>query len=160
MSDEIPRGQTPAPGGNRYHQTMKPDDLLERCGIHRPPVDVGAIARQLGVTVTFVGAADWDSAYDVGSRTLYVTEALTATRRRFAIAHGLGHALLHGGRQMAFRERFERQAADPWELEANLFALRLLVPRYWALAYSGYEPVEAVARRFGVTPALVEMQLR
>jgi Zn-dependent peptidase ImmA (M78 family) len=136
------------------------EDLLGSCGIHTPPVDVLAVARHLGVRVVEVSTAAWDSALDVGSATLYVTRTLTATRTRFAIAHGLGHAHLHQGKQAAFRERFESPRFCPYELEANLFALRLLAPWSWAEAYCIYESPDQVAARFGVTRAVLDAARR
>lgn len=133
--------------------------LLERLGIHSPPVDVGAVAHSCNVGVVHVTEAGWDSALDVGTRTLYLTAGLTATGRRFAVAHGVGHYLLHRDRARAFRERFEGHG-DVLDMEANLFALNLLVPWNWAAAYRLFETCDRVAERFGVTRALVEAQLR
>jgi Zn-dependent peptidase ImmA (M78 family) len=58
------------------------------------------------------------------------------TRRRFTVAHELGHLLLHKNESLHIDERFpigfrsaaSSQAVDASEIEANQFAAELLMP--------------------------------
>ena len=65
-------------------------------------------------------------------------------RRRFAIAHELGHFVLHRGKRPAYfctEEKFmDWYTSDPQELEANAFAAELLLPRDIFKTYLGGQP--------------------
>lgn len=70
-----------------------------------------------------------NDAFSVGS-VIFYDETKPETRKRFSIAHELGHIFLHAQavphKALYFRE--SRAASDPLELEANIFASRLLAP--------------------------------
>lgn len=102
------------------------------------PVNVGAVASELGIDV-HEGAFDDDvsgTIYIMGEHKAVV--ALNANnnprRKRFTLAHEIGHFLLHKGRgihvdteNMLFRR--EGISKDPRETAANQFAAALLMPR-------------------------------
>ena len=140
---------------------MKPaQELLDQLNADRPPVDVASIASALGLHVKLVHNAQWDCALDVASSTIFVQNG-TLTRVRFAIAHELAHWQLHRSSRSAFRCNFYYEGRlDAHEVQANGFAVDLLLPSHQVAAYSLYERPEQIAERFQVTVALVEHQLR
>jgi Zn-dependent peptidase ImmA (M78 family) len=72
-----------------------------------------------------------------GTGVILCAANLPAQRRRFAIAHQLGHFLLrmHGGdRQCTHRDMAETRRDTPQrkeEMQANRFAAGLLMPKPW-----------------------------
>lgn len=110
--------------------------LLERTWDMTLPVDVESIAKQLGLTISNAPLGFASGKLDVDENTIYVNQNEAEVRRRFTIAHELGHYVL--GHGSAFRnakstsESF-KQPVD-WaryyanEIAANKFAAELLMP--------------------------------
>jgi hypothetical protein len=100
------------------------------------PVDVTAIARACGLTVTF-GAFEHAGLLRDGT-TIEVPNGDPIVRQRFTVAHELGHATLR-----------HAVPEDRLEVEANAFAAELLLPRQ-ALRQAVAEGLgfRAIARRF------------
>lgn len=127
----------------RYSRIQREVDfLLERASISAPPIPVEDIARLLGAEIVY---SDFQS--DVsgllirrgGSAVIGVNNSQHEVRRRFTIAHEIGHLLLHGaseGEDVHIDKRFNVQmrssasstAEDVAEVEANAFAAALLMP--------------------------------
>jgi len=89
-------------------------------------------------------------------RYIAVAERLDASRRRWVIAHAIGHKLLHPGNHLWIRDhtslgrgRYEREAED--------FALALLVDDQEARD-EGLRELWEVAEHFGVPEELVVFQ--
>jgi Zn-dependent peptidase ImmA (M78 family) len=127
--------------------------LLRSTGICKPPVDVFAVARSLGILVRLEkGDSELSGAlYRLPSQTVIgVNKEHPPVRRRFTIAHEIGHFDLH--EQSVFIDRsfpaadmgtetplFRRdtvssQAIDIKEIEANRFAAALLIPESFLLS--------------------------
>jgi Zn-dependent peptidase ImmA (M78 family) len=125
-------------------------DLLTAAGIDATPVDVFALAKLAGADVV---QHKFDEDGNI-SGMLYRDEARTVigvnaahspTRRRFTVAHELGHLRLHPGRPLIldaparvnFRDRTASLATDREEIEANAFAAALLMPERLVLEWVG-----------------------
>jgi Zn-dependent peptidase ImmA (M78 family) len=121
-----------------------PETLLATIMTHHPglraPVDVEAIARRAGIIEfraleaegpTSAMMADIDKTKGV----ILSAASLSAQRRRFAIAHQLGHFLIkaqRGDRQCSSRDLGENRRDTPHrkeEMQANRFAAGLLMPK-------------------------------
>jgi Zn-dependent peptidase ImmA (M78 family) len=122
--------------------------LLKEHRIVRTPVDVVGLARKLGVTVREEASeSDISGALfrEADKAIIGVNAAHTSKRKRFTVAHELGHLLLHDLharvdhdypdvhdaprlRLSALRSRLSSEATDPREIEANRFAAALLMP--------------------------------
>lgn len=146
--------------------------LLLECGILAPPVEVDAIADELGIEV-YESALGPDVSgmlvYKKELPVIYVNNAHHENRKRFSIAHELGHFVLshdfsdkvHVDRRYrvaAFRDNRSSEGTQPIEIEANEFAANLLMPTdMLAAAVEGYEiPLEddeilELARSFKVS---------
>ena len=53
---------------------------------------------------------------------------LSESEQRFSCAHELGHALLHPDANTPFLTKYTYLSVDKYEIEANKFALKLLIP--------------------------------
>ena len=92
-------------------------------------VDADELAKLLGLTVdTRLFRSPEVQEITVGDR-IGVSDRLTASQRRWVIAHGIGHALLHADspHTVWFHLVDARQHRDLYEMEAEIFAFNLLV---------------------------------
>lgn len=120
-------------------------DQLKEAGEYRAPINVEKIAKSLGVKVTQLSAEDDDLSgffYRdplTGACVIGVNKDQTETRRRFTIAHELGHLKLHAfedlhydrrgtGGVYRFRDGASAKGEVREEIEANTFAAELLMP--------------------------------
>ncbi len=118
------------------------ESMVKDLGIQRPPVDVEAVARALGLQVhrDVLEAGVSGALVKTPSGNKIVVNALDAVvRQRFSVAHEIGHhRLAHrfpkGENVHVDRGHFLRrdgkssQGVDPQEIEANQFASALLMP--------------------------------
>ncbi len=117
----------------------KAQELLARERITVAPVPVEQLATSLGASIRYEPFAGELSGLvhrsDDGT-VIGVNSMHASTRRRFTIAHEIGHLLLHKNEDLHIDERFpigfrnetSSQASDPAEIEANQFAAELLMP--------------------------------
>lgn len=117
----------------------KAAELINSLGITKPPVPVEALAEKIGAVLRyepFAGQVSGlihrtDKEVVIGVNSLHAK-----TRRRFTIAHELGHLVLHKAETLhvdehfpiAFRNETSSRASSPTEIEANQFAAELLMP--------------------------------
>ena len=130
-----------SPDLNRLGPAGAAEWVVEHLGVANPPVDVRAAAQALGFTVQGLGELgdDVSGAFvsHPGGGVIAVNKNHHLVRRRFTIAHELGHGLLHEGRMplfvdkgfaVAFRDRRSSTGEVRMEREANAFAAALLMP--------------------------------
>ena len=156
---------------------QKARDLLDAADVRHPPVPTDSIADAAGVrVVTDRLSGELSGLLRVldGVPTIVVNSAHGSARRRFTIAHELGHLRLHQdgeGSQMfvdrdfVFR-RGQKAAAgsEREEIQANMFAAELLMPTDWLIQDAGETDIDddAVARlaqRYGVSQAAMAFRL-
>jgi Zn-dependent peptidase ImmA (M78 family) len=137
---------------------------------HQPPIDLALVARALGAEVRELDlAADISGIlYREGNRRIViVNRAHPDVRKRFTIAHELGHLALHRGDKVHVDHQFRINLRDPRsataenveEVEANAFAANLLMPADWVWRALEDEPIDLnddsqiaeLASRFGVS---------
>jgi len=136
------------------------------------PVDPGAIAEKLGVHLAPVGNASspwefsgyfkrYDSLY--GGPVIQYNRADALVRRRFTVAHELGHFVLgHENAPRADPAMFGASVSTPIEREANQFAAELLMPAdaVKKIALSGrMRSVEELADAFKVSRVAMNYRL-
>jgi Zn-dependent peptidase ImmA (M78 family) len=114
--------------------------LLAQHGVTGPPVDAEKLATAEGVLVVHHRFDDAEVSgilfRDANHHVIGVNSAHPAVRRRFTIAHELGHRSLHPGRELILdvpvrvnlRDKTSSMATDLEEIEANAFAAALLMP--------------------------------
>lgn len=119
------------------------ENLLSRVTRTEPPVDLDAVAKVLGLEITAHSELDNDISgclirREDGRNIISVNAGQHLNRKRFTIAHEIGHYLLHTGEEyhldrapsfrINFRDAVSSAAIDASEMEANLFAAELLMP--------------------------------
>lgn len=116
-------------------------ELLARAGVSCTPVNVYDIARRvLGAEIReehYTGQGQLSGmAYrrDGAPDLIGVNESHSEARKRFTIAHEIGHLVMHADRsfhvdqQLWLRNEKSSAADDACEIEANQFASELLMP--------------------------------
>lgn len=112
--------------------------LLDEAGVSEAPVPVEAMARAQGCRVVSTNLRDISGILvrsDEGA-TIGVNARHAQTRRRFTVAHELGHFLLHQGQEIRYDHDFKvslrseesSEGTNLEEIEANFFAASLLMP--------------------------------
>lgn len=121
------------------------DKLLVRAGVRVPPVNVEHLATEvLGIDLreeSFDGDMDGVLIREPGQTPIVgINESLSDNRKRFTIAHELGHLMLHSSAyhvdtKIHMRNSVSSTAESALEIEANQFAANLLMPD-WMLTES------------------------
>jgi Zn-dependent peptidase ImmA (M78 family) len=155
---------------------LKVKALLREQGIHRPPIPVEKIARKLGLEVRYEPLqGDLYGALVRGDGENYigVNSLNHPNRRRFTIAHELGHFILHEGikvhidkgLRVNWRDDESSQAVSDEEMEANRFAAELLMPLPFLsedikkLKSVDQETVALLANRYRVSAQAMSIRL-
>jgi hypothetical protein len=124
--------------------------VLEVCGIDpAPPVALSALADALGVAEIRPSSMIEDGRLEqrAGRTVIFLREQTGPRRRRFTLAHELGHLVLAEPGQDFIAHRREVRF-DSEERFCNQFAAALLLPRLWVESEFADAPVHLwVARR-------------
>ncbi len=132
------------------------------------PIDVHAIARQLGVAVFARPFPDALSGFFVrhgNGGVIGVNATNSLVRRRFSVAHELGHFVLPHGAEHFVSYGTPVSEGDPpnydWrkEREANQFAAELLMPAEQVRSLAGSLSISRLAKRFDVSQAAMAYRL-
>lgn len=155
-------------------------EVLEACSVTSAPVDVARIAACLGLHVLedeFAGDISGFLYQDGARSVIGINRAHGEARRRFTLAHEIGHYLLHS-RSTTFvdhaappallrRDATSSGGTDAREVEANAFAAELLMPaemieRDLQAADAGASTaalIRALARRYAVSVQAMTIRL-
>ena len=93
-----------------------------------------------------------------GQQIIYVDNRLPELERLWVCAHELGHAMLHSGLNRLFMDRRTHMISSRYEVEADRFAVDLLVSDDDLLEICDY-PISTVAQCLGVSPDIAEYRL-
>lgn len=113
-------------------------ELLSTHRVRKAPVDVEAIASKYATVIPHALDPDISAVLAPleGERWfILVNQSHSRLRRRFSIAHELGHLMLHGftaphaDRAFRFRDARSSEGSVLEEIQANQFAAELLMPR-------------------------------
>jgi hypothetical protein len=146
-------------------------DLLERCRITEPPVDLRIIADNLCIAYEEVDyfPDDVDSLIiPIEDRVVAVVNLNhSSVRRRFSLAHEICHYLHHKDRSVLQEvptidspPTSDDLRKDPYEVEADVFAGELLVPLpMLKTAYRAGQTAADIARAFDVSEAVASIAI-
>lgn len=154
--------------------------LLNEAGVSAPIVDVKAIAQMKGALVVEepIEKADFSGFLyrTSGSPPIIgVNSKHSLSRKRFTIAHELGHMLLHPTNGVhvdeaviQMRDSRASEGTDEQEIESNRFAAELLMPREFleadfqtmgAIHADDEDAMARLAKRYGVSPQAMAIRL-
>ena len=108
------------------------EDILEWFEIRSPPIPITSMLKDLGVRVHEAQGVNWEGAVSSsaeGKADVWVRDDSAPARRRFTLAHELGHLMLHATGVMFRDITTGTLMHPPEEREANAFAAALLMPR-------------------------------
>lgn len=144
--------------------------LLARFGASFPPVDPRQVAEWLGVLVIEQETEGCDGCVLMegdAAGILVNTGIRSEARKRFTVAHELGHCDLHKERIAFQREslrEIEEAATAGMEAEANAYAAELLMPGDWvrpsfAHIVPGLKAIEDIADQYMVSLTAAAIRL-
>lgn len=139
-----------------------PAALRRRFGQDKPPVDPRAIALGIGVEVREVRDRSWSGAvkFEGKRAVIWLNAKENGRRRRFTLAHELGHLMLHAkDGQGLFRD--SSFVGDKQEREANQFAAVLLMPKRLVHRYAAIADfdLQRMAKLFDVSVEALQIRL-
>lgn len=154
-------------------------NALIACGLQTPPFDPAAVANHFGALVIEQPADSSESGFCLrqdGHNIIGVNSNHHQNRRRFTVAHEVGHLLLHQGRALTvdkvvrirYRNEVSSMATDLEEIQANAFAAALLmpeshvrheVPQLLNAGNSEASIVEILSSRYGVSTQAMSYRL-
>jgi Zn-dependent peptidase ImmA (M78 family) len=153
-------------------------ELLKKYSVSGPPVPVEDIARGEGASLVFKQFNNEISGLllrEGNNAIIAVEKKQPPARRRFTVAHELGHLLLHLGKEVrvdtAFRVNLRSPesstAEDVEEIESNAFAAGLLMPEIFLrkdtagliLDIDDEARVQALAKRYHVSTQAMTLRL-
>jgi Zn-dependent peptidase ImmA (M78 family) len=133
------------------------------------PVPVGKICASLGIEALYSSMEDNFCGKillgDDQKYYIHVNESHIPTRKRFTVAHELGHycydkELLDRERVILERSNNYFQAVDAIEVKANQFAAELLMPqKHFLKQYSNLKATELLAKYFFVSELAIKIRL-
>ena len=155
-------------------------ELIVRGGIITTPVPVERLARNQGVQVRYApldGELSGMAHIKDGVAIIGVNSLHHRNRQRFTLSHELGHIQLHRPRLEAEvhldrgslrRDWLATQGIDDHEIEANVFASELLMPKRILDDVIGNrfidleddDAIDVLARRFRVSSAAMRYRLQ
>ncbi len=113
-------------------------DLLDKHKIKQFPIDLNQLAKVVNAEIKLYGFDDELSGFAYqknGIKIIGVNKHHPRSRRRFTIAHELGHMFLHKQDTVSYDEAsillrlgHVADTVDSKEIEANIFAAELLMP--------------------------------
>jgi Zn-dependent peptidase ImmA (M78 family) len=124
-------------------------DLLKRCGVKKPPVNLYEICERLKVIITPTDKIDF-SGYIVQDKKgvcgIGVKENMSQGRKQFTIAHELGHLVLEHLSENKIECTEGGLSKSESEKEADEFASNLLMPEPWVreVVGSGIKGIETL----------------
>ena len=118
-------------------------DVLAKCRVQKLPVPVDEIAKKLGLEIKTQGFGKEEFSgilvREGKHAVIGVNGSNAPNRKRFTIAHEIGHYLLHEGDRIFIDRAYSVNArnaesslgTNTEEIEANTFASYLLVPEHF-----------------------------
>lgn len=154
-------------------------ELLARFEIQAPPVPIQRLARGCGARIVLVpGSEDNIDGFlfrDGSEVVIGVNRDRALVRRRFTIAHELGHLCLHEqgqvhvdrGFRVRLRSGVSSEGTDREEMEANRFAAEILMPidflrhdlERQEFDLADDKEFRSLARRYGVSTQALAIRL-
>ncbi|MDA2120072.1 ImmA/IrrE family metallo-endopeptidase [Bacillus cereus] len=124
-------------------------------------IDPFEIARQKNIIVLFEDLGNTLGFYNTYKRFkfIHINNQINETTQRFVCAHELGHALLHPKANTPFLRNQTFFSVDRLEIEANTFAVELLLTDEMIFAYENtHLSIQEVAEIHGVPSGFARLK--
>ncbi len=133
-------------------------EKLERKYQTRNPFE---LARSLRILITYENLGTINGYYNKQFRIkqIHINCNLPEHLQTLTCAHELGHALLHSDSSTPFLRSFTYFSVDRMELEANKFAINLLLPDDTLTEYQEYT-IGQIARITDYSEELIKLRLK
>ena len=90
---------------------------------------------------------------------IYIDDSLSDSEKRFVLAHEIGHMILHKKSNAIFMDTRTCMKTSGYELEADMFAMHLLVSDEDIRECKDYT-IEQLSRALGYQQRLIELRLK
>jgi Zn-dependent peptidase ImmA (M78 family) len=136
--------------------------LRQYLGLDERAPNLDDVVRRLGIQLEYVVAPGWSGAVESapdGRAVIWIDSTDAVTRRRFTIAHELGHLFLHPLGQQFRDSTF---LGNSQERQANLFAADFLMPKWMVDGdfRSAFRSVVDLAEMYRVSPDVMRIHLQ
>lgn len=136
---------------SHHYYKQQAEKLLGDLQVSTLPVDVYEIADKLGIEIMELSEPDWFSGSLLNIEDSYyiiVNKIMTPEKKRFTIAHELGHFILHKNEVVYM----DNDKQEHLQRQANMFAAALVMPERAVRAESNkwYKNHKFLAGVFGV----------
>ncbi len=139
--------------------------VLEENSILSPPIPIHEISMNYGLQIFMYEFDDPNQSglLNFKEKTVYISKDNSIVRRRFTLAHELGHFLMHKELGVDHIERISPIAGEkPWyEQEADAFAAHLLVPlNFLNKEGDNLKDIAFLANRYDVFVDIIGYQIK
>lgn len=119
------------------------------------------LAKSLGILVLYEDLGNINGYYNkqIRMKQIHINCNLNKHEMQFTCAHELGHALLHQNENTHFLRNNTLFSIDKLEIEANKFAMELLLSDEILNEYKECS-IEQIARLLGYNEKLIELRLK
>lgn len=133
------------------------DNLVKKYATNNP----AELAEHMGIIILFENLGTINGYFNTAFRQkfIHVNQDLTEQMESFTIAHELGHAILHPKSNTPFLRISTFLSVSKLEIEANRFAINLLVPDEELENNKDYT-VAQLSRILGYNEKLMELRLQ
>lgn len=135
----------------------KANSLVRKYGTRNP----FEIIKSLNVIVVFYPLEGVNGFYQYFQRNniIYIDERLSGNEKMFVCAHELGHMILHKKANAVFMDSRTQLNTSKYELEANRFAVDLLIEDSVIEEHLDYTTSQ-LSRMLGYNKSLLELRLK
>lgn len=131
--------------------------LVKKYGTRNP----FEIIRGMNVILLFVDLVDVRGFYQYYSRNniIYIDQNISEVEQTWVCAHELAHMILHKKSNTVFMDTRTHFNTSVYEIEADKFAIELLVSDEKLAEYQNYT-IEQISRILGYQQKLIELKLK
>lgn len=148
---------------NEKNIALKAEEVLKSYYNGIFPIDPIIIARNAGLKVyTKILAPNISGQIFYKEKKIIIEKTDYFTRQIFSVAHELGHFFLHNDNtsHASLRDKIAEQGTDKKEIEANIFAANLLMPKDEVIKRIGDGfKLDSLASYFNVSSLAMEYRL-
>lgn len=136
------------------------DNLVKKIINYHSTRNPFEIAENLGIIVLYENLGSINGYYNTAFRQkfIHININLPGYKQRFTAAHELGHALLHPKSNTPFLKERTYLSVDKLEIEANRFAVNLLISNEELKEYNNCT-IEQLSHIFCLHEKLIQLRL-